>query len=150
MRNKVRFSEPRRTLRGVLELVIRRRGRIVEVYKDPNLIVDAARVTMARMVSGESAGLAINRIAVGTNPAPPSPADTAITNAFIKPVSGYTHTTPTSTTFNFIILESEANGMAIVEFGLLCTDGSLFARRTRGVIEKAEDLEIEGQWTILF
>ena len=52
--------------------------------------------------------------------------------------------------FSFTIGKAEANGKKIREFGLLCSDGTLFARKTRGVIEKADDIEIVGTWTIIF
>lgn len=152
MRPGINFLEHAPVIRGALELVVRRSGRVVLHEKDNNLIVNIARQNMARLLTGEGSNRIINRIAVGTNGAPPSPDDTAITHAFIKPISSFSYPTPTSARFNFVIKENEANGMAIMEFGLIAADGSLFARRTRGgkVIEKEDDLEIEGFWTILF
>lgn len=139
-------------LRGSLELIIRRRGNIVERDVESNLIVNVARQNMAKLLAGQGTNRSITQVAVGTNPNPPSPDDTAITTPFIKPINGFSYPTPTSVRFDFTILESEANGMAIVEFGLLAADGSLFARRTRSgkVIEKDQDLQIDGFWTILF
>lgn len=152
MKPGVCFEDHAPVIRGSLELVVRRSGRVVLHEKDHNLIVNVARQNMARLLTGEGSNRIINRIAVGTNPTPPSPTDTAITNAFVKPISSFSYPTPTSARFNFLIRENEANGMAIAEFGLIAADGSLFARRTRGgkVIEKEDDLEIEGFWTILF
>lgn len=139
-------------LRGSLEIVVKRRGKVIERDGEHNLIVNVARTNMARLLAGEGENRIINRVAVGTNGATPSPDDTKITNAFVKPISGFTYPTPTSVRFDFTILEHEANGLAIVEFGLIAADGSLFARRTRNgkVIEKEADLEIDGYWTILF
>jgi hypothetical protein len=46
---------------------------------------------------------------------------------------------------------SEANGMAIREFGLLTANGTLFARRIRAnPIYKESDISIEGEWIIIF
>jgi hypothetical protein len=152
LRPGVQFQDQVQAIRGSLELIVRRSGRVVLHDKDRNLIVNGARQNMARLLTGEGSNRIINRIAVGTNGAPPSPTDTAITNAFMKPITSFSYPTPTSARFNFLIKENEANGMAIMEFGLIAADGSLFARRTRGgkVIEKEDDLEIEGFWTILF
>jgi hypothetical protein len=45
----------------------------------------------------------------------------------------------------------EANGKAIMEFGLICTDGTLFARKNRAkAIEKDSDISLEGKWRIIF
>lgn len=41
-------------------------------------------------------------------------------------------------------------GLNIRELGLLCADGTLFARKVRGLIEKTSDLSITGSWTIIF
>ena len=152
MRPGVQFQDQAHTIKGSLELIVRRSGRVVLHDKDRNLIVNVARQNMARLLTGEGSNRIINRIAVGTNGAPPSHTDTAITNAFIKPITSFSYPTPTSARFNFLIKENEANGMAIMEFGLIAADDSLFARRTRGgkVIEKEDDLELEGFWAILF
>jgi len=65
-------------------------------------------------------------------------------------VSDCTYPATGEACFAFTIGAGEANGKSIREFGLLCSDGTLFARRTRGVIEKADDIEITGTWTIKF
>lgn len=152
MRRQMQFQERSGVMRGRLELVLRRNGKVVEHDPGDNLIVNVARMNMARLLSGEGQNKVVNRVAVGTNGAAPTPDDTVITSAYMKPISGFVYPTPTSVRFDFIILENEANGMSIVEFGLVAADGSLVARRTRGGkrIEKEDDLEIEGYWTILF
>ena len=40
--------------------------------------------------------------------------------------------------------------MNIVEYGLLCDDDSLFARKTREAIYKANDIAVDGEWSIIF
>jgi hypothetical protein len=54
---------------------------------------------------------------------------------------------------------TEANGMAILEFGLMSDDGTLFSRRIREdengtpvnkPINKESDISIIGQWIIIF
>lgn len=158
-RPQLRFQEPMPWMvrpssrpQGMLEIIIKRKGVVIEHDTDHNLVVNAARANMAQLVAGQGVSKAITRVGVGTNGAAPSPADTQLTGAFVKPISAFSYPTPTSVKFDFEILEAEANGLAIVEFGLLCDDGSLFARRTRSgkVIDKSDDLEIYGYWTILF
>jgi hypothetical protein len=140
-------------VRGELCLKVYRRGRLVEVWRDENLVVDAGRNVMAKLVGGQT-GLGVNRVVFGTNGTDPAPGDTAATiqSPFTKAISGVSYPAAAQVRFDFVLLESEANGMAIREFGLLCADGTLFARRTRGgrVIEKDSDLSLEGQWTIYF
>jgi len=132
-------------------LQIYRKGKLVEIWKDENLVVDAGRNIMAKLVGGQT-GLNINRVAYGTNGVDPSPSDTIIQNAFTKAISTVSYPVQSQVKFDFVLLESEANGMAIREFGLVCADNTLFARRTRGgkVIDKDSDFSIQGQWIIFF
>ncbi len=138
-------------VRGNLCLQIYRKGKLVEIWKDENLVVDAGRNIMAKLVGGQT-GLNINRVAYGTNGVDPSPSDTIIQNAFTKAISTVSYPVQSQVKFDFVLLESEANGMAIREFGLVCADNTLFARRTRGgkVIDKDSDFSIQGQWIIFF
>ena len=82
---------------------------------------------MAHLVVNDGSGKPINRIAFGTNGAAPSPANTAITSPFAKAVIGFSYPATGQVQINWNLLVSEANGKAIMEFGLLCTDGTLFA-----------------------
>lgn len=134
---------------GELLLVIKRRGRVVEVWSSQNLVVSAPREQLALALAQGGTVLPLTHVAVGTNGTPPSGTDSAITNPFTKPLLRITRPQPTILECEFVILPDEANGMAIQEFGLLRSDGSLFARRTRKVIEKDADLEIDGFWRVL-
>lgn len=140
--------EDRWPISGQLNLIIKRRGRIIEVYQDKNLVVNIPRQELALAIAQGGAIAAVTQVAVGSNGTAPAPGDTAITTPFTKPVLAVTRPTPTQVQFDFVILESDANDLVIREFGLLRSDGKLFARRTRGAIEKAIDLEIDGQWII--
>ena len=138
--------------RGIFDLKIFRSGILIEEIHDDNLIVDGAKDQMAHLLIGETEGRNINRIAFGTNGIEPEPSDTAITDPFIKNI-GVIFTLPKSgrAVFEWRLLETENNGMAIMEFGLLTADGTLFARRSRqNPIHKASDISLEGSWTIIF
>jgi hypothetical protein len=77
--------------------------------------------------------------------------DTVITGAFTKNVAGFTYPATGQVTIAWNLLTSEDNGQAIMEFGLVCADNTLFSRRVRAnPIYKAADISIEGQWTIIF
>ena len=137
-------------LRGELTLVIKRRGYEPETITEHNMIMNIARDALAKLIAGQGAGKSINRIGFGTGSTGPSPDDTALTSAYIKSVGAISFPSAGQVTFSFSLAESEANGKSIREFGLLCSDGSLFSRKVRGVIEKSDDLSLSGTWTIIF
>ncbi len=137
-------------LRGVFEIRVCRRGREIERYRDDNMIMAQARDALARLIGGDGSGKTVTKIGVGTNGDGPTTEDTGLTGTYSKDVSGCTYPDTGEACFAFTIGTGEANGMSIKEFGLLCSDGTLFARKTRGVIEKADDIEITGTWTIKF
>ena len=136
-------------LRGVFDIRVIKAGQELEHYRDENMIMSSARDALARLIGGAGSGKTVTKIGVGTNGNGLTPDDKGLTGAYSKPVSGCTYPTGEAC-FAFTIGAGEANGKSIREFGLLCSDGTLFARKTRGVIEKADDIEITGTWTIKF
>lgn len=137
-------------LRGVFELTIRRQGKVIERVREDNLIVNVARNSLARLIAGDGATKIVTQIGVGENGAGPSPDDTALTNPFTKALSGRTYPAAGAVQFTYVILEGEANGKIIREFGLISHDGTLFARKVRTALTKENDLALEGAWTIQF
>jgi len=163
---KVRSTD-RNRMRGDFRLRVYRRGRLVETFEDHNLIVDGARAQMARLVAGVTANRKIALVALGTSGEAAAADDEAITNPFTKAVTGFSFPGEEgfddtglgeyetfgngAAQFHWSIGEDEANGMAIMEFGLLCQDGTLFARRVReSALNKEQDFSLEGDWTIIF
>lgn len=141
----------RQGLIGRLRLKIRKHGRVIEIDDDNNLVMDGPRADIASNLAGAPVSIRpITRIAVGTNGTPPAGQDNAITNPFSKPLLSVSRPTPMIVVCTFQILTGDANGLAIREFGLLLSDGRLYARRTRNgkVIEKDSDIEIDGEWTL--
>jgi hypothetical protein len=139
------------SMSGEFCLWIFRRGILLEYYEDHNLIVNGARTAMAYLAGGSGTGKNINRIALGTNGSAPSTTDTTITAAYTKAIINATYPAPGQVEINWNLLVGEANGKAIMEFGLLCADGTLFSRKNRGkAIEKDADISLEGKWRILF
>lgn len=137
-------------LRGSFEIRVYKAGQEIEHYCDPNMIMASARDALARLIGGDGSGKTVTRIGVGTNGNGPSVDDTGLTSAYTKAVAGHTYPATGEVAFAFTLGTGEANGKTIKEFGLLCSDGTLFARKTRGAIVKADDIEITGSWTIKF
>lgn len=138
------------SLRGDFRLRVYRNGVLVEEQHDPNMIMNVAKDAMARLIGGDVAGKSITSIGFGTNGIGPSPDDTALTGAYSKPVADVTYPATGQAAFSWTLGTSEANGTAITELGLVCEDGTLFARKVRGAINKASDLSLDGVWTIIF
>ena len=137
-------------LHGRLEITVRRHGGVIEEWSDPNMIMAASRDVLARLVAGVGGGQVIAKIGIGTNGTTPAPSDTSLTSALIKPVTSFSFPATGEVEFAWGFGESEANGMVIREFGLITADGQLFARKSRGAIEKDEDLDLSGRWTLIF
>lgn len=145
------LADRQRPARGIFDLRILRNGIVIERYRDENLVVDVARTQMAHLIGGDVSGRSIEKIAFGTNGSEPHPGNTVITNPYIKPVSAIAYPSSNSVEFTFELRTDEANGMSIVEFGLLTGSEALFARKVRtGAIQKEPDLSLSGTWTVLF
>lgn len=138
------------TLQGIFELKVFKKGHLIEDYIDKNLIVNIAKEALAKLIAGAGAGKTITKIGFGTNGLGPTPDDTSLTSSFVKNISSYTFPSVNQVRFNWTLLDTEANGKQIREFGLICSDNTLFARKTRGLIEKADDISLAGTWTIIF
>jgi hypothetical protein len=149
-KSESRFVE-QTPLKGTLRYTVFKNGVPVEQFEDSNLIVNGARIQMAHLIAGDVADRSINRISVGTNGTAPAVDDTEIFEDFTKEVEGFEYPANGQVQINWKLLVSEANGMAIREFGLLTADGALFARRIRtNPIYKESDISIEGEWIIIF
>ncbi|MDR2419466.1 MAG: hypothetical protein LBD79_10520 [Treponema sp.] len=145
-----RFVE-KAAFRGRLCYTVFKSSVPIEEIEDDNLIVNGARLQMAHLVAGDVTQRSINRISLGTSGVAPTVGDTQITDAFIKAVSGFEYPDNGQVKINWTLLTSEANRKAIREFGLLTTNGTLFARRIRkNPIYKESDISIEGEWIIIF
>jgi hypothetical protein len=146
----IRFQDTM-PMRGCFTMRVFRRGKLIEVYRDHNLIVSGAQNAAARLLAGEGEGKRIARIAFGTSGNIPTPDDTEITGPFIKAILAFSYPALGQVEFKWKLLSNEANGKAIIEFGLLCEDGTLFARKIRQkAIPKEPDISLEGEWVIIF
>jgi len=140
-------------MKGILKYKVFRNGTLIEEVEDDNLIVNGAREQMAKLIAGEFNGRNITKVAFGENETSPDMDDTTIKNAFQKNISSYSFPELGQVQFNFELERHEANGKAIVEFGLITEDGTLFSRRLRKYgkpLNKEEDMSFIGQWIIIF
>lgn len=123
---------------------------LIEYYNDPNTVVDVGKEKLCKMLANDGVNHYISAIGVGTSTIAPTVADTTLTDLFTKSIDGYEYPNTTSIKFNWTLSLTDAVGKAIGEYALITQDGTLFSRKTRGVINKESDVLIEGSWTISF
>lgn len=133
---------------GVLHLIAYdQQGRELWSLQQSNQIVNGAYEIAAEALAGLP-NAAISKVAAGTNGTAPTENDTSITDPTIVDVQTVEYPAPDTVRFNFTFGYMDAAGKSIAEFGLLTTDGRLFARKVRQPIEKTEYMTIKGSWEI--
>lgn len=140
------------SLRGVFSMrVLDKTGKIIDTWRDNNMIVNGARVAMSMLVSeGADTGKVITRFGVGTCQDTATPADTTLSDIYANAIIGHDYPEAGTVRFFWKLGYDEANDKNISEFGLFCADGSLFSRKVRSPIFKASDISFEGEWSIIF
>lgn len=144
-------------MEGRLVVQVFMRGRqvdefvLVEEWTGRNLLVDNMKTMLARLAAGDVTNRPITRIGFGTSGAAAAPSDTTLTSMYARAVGAITYPTLASVQFAWQLGTSEANGLAIMEFGLLSANNGLWARRVRGTpINKTSDMSLSGTWGISF
>lgn len=136
---------------GILAYRVFRKGRLVEEVEDNNLIVIGSQVTHARLLGGDVANRSVTQIGFGTSGAAAAFANGSLTGAYTNAVGAPTYPATNQVQFPFALGTTEANGMAILEFGLLTGGGVLYARKVRATaLNKDTDITLSGTWTISF
>lgn len=131
-------------------------GKVVEVVEDHNMVVYNGRVRLAELLSGNSSA-GVTQIGVGSGTTAEASTDEELQGQQLFPLTAMT-VNGRNAKFDFEIGETQANGLAITEFGLFCSDGKMFSHRVRrrsdngqaAVIEKQDDIIIKGYWVIHF
>jgi hypothetical protein len=143
----VDYAKP---LRGIFRIRAKDAdGNIIWQEEDHNLIVDGARTQMAHLIAGDTEGRNITQIKFGTNGDAAALGDTEITDPFTTDISSIEYPAFNQVQFNWEVARGENNGMGIMEFGLFCADGTLFARFVRDLpLNKDSSFSLEGDWTI--
>ena len=125
---------------------------LIESFVDKNLVVDVGKWCLCRVISNLQ-DCYVNQIGFGEGTSAPDVGDTGLTATYwIRPITSATHSTPTNEViFNWILPSSEANGIAISEYGLFANGDYLFSRKLgTQVINKEEDIILDGTWKIIF
>ena len=137
-------------MRGILTIKVWQNGQIVDEFTDDNLIVNGAKVQLAHLIGGDGANRHITHFGAGIGTSPASPDNVSLQGAVWKPISSVSYPDTGKAQFNWNLTTADANGLALTEFGLRCADGTLFSRKQRAPINKANDIALSGTWTILF
>lgn len=136
-------------VRGEFRVEIIKDGKVIETYFDPNVITVVGRTQLAHLLGADVASRSITKIGFGENTTAASSADTALSlSAFVKATGTVTYPTTTSVKFAFLLGTGDANGLNITEFGLICADNTLFARKVRSAIAKTSSISLSGTWEI--
>lgn len=126
-------------------------GRLVERYVDKNLIVDTGVLQVAKLLGGDVTDRSITQIGFGTNGATPTRDDTALTGPHLRAFTSISYPATNEVQFNWELPTTAANGMAILEFGLITAGGALFSRKTRtSAINKTSYISATGSWLLRF
>lgn len=139
--------------RGHFVLNVFKDGVLIEHFEQKNLIVIGSQATHAALLGGNVAGNSVTQFAVGTNATPPVFGNVAITGQYANEITSVTYPASNQVQFAFAMgtADAAADGMAISEFGLLTTSGTLYARKTRTApLNFASDISFSGTWTISF
>lgn len=143
------FQDSAKSCRGDFHLAVCKGGKIIDRIDDHNLVVDAGRIRLAELAAGKS-GSYIAKIGVGSGSTQEAATDTELVEQQLFPLTSAS-VGGRDARFDFLIDNSQANGLKIHEFGLFCADGTMFSHRVRtGLIEKEDDIQIKGYWILHF
>ncbi len=143
------FQDSTKPCRGDFHLAVYKDGKIIDRIDDHNLVVDAGRIRLAELAAGKSSAC-ITKIGVGSGSTAEAADDTKLEGQQLFPLTSAT-VDGRDARFDFLIDNTQANGLKIHEFGLFCADGTMFSHRVRtGLIEKEDDIQIKGYWILHF
>lgn len=147
----LQFTDAAPSPTGRLRIEVFRRDRLIEVFDEPNLVVNGMKQPLARLLGGDLAGRSVTQFGVGTSGAAVGVGNTTLTNPFLKAIDQASYPATNQVAFSFSIGSDEANGKAILEFGLFTAGGVLVARRVRAsALNKENDISFNGTWTMTF
>ncbi|MDP3327215.1 hypothetical protein [Parvibaculum sp.] len=151
MHNPFRFEDYSRAPNGLFSLDVFRHGKLIEHFEDKNLIVNGSKAVNARLIGGDVTNRSITQIGFGTSGTAPAGGNTVLTSAYTKAVDAVTYPVEGTVQFAFSLGTGEANGKAILEFGLFTAAGTLYARKVRSAaLNKESDISLLGTWQITF
>ena len=115
------------------------------------MILDTYYMALRELVATANASKAVTKIGFGTGTEPERTTDTALQNAYIRPLNGYEldATNPRLLRLSYRLLRHEASDLDITEIGLYTEDETLVARKVRDRIKKTPDMEFGDTWELL-
>lgn len=137
-------------LKGVFEVKIFKSGKLINEIKENNLIVGSGRTALAKLLGNTTPTGYITTIGFGTGGVDPSTLDTGLTTPFTKAIGSVSYPAVGQVKFAWTLDLSEDNGVTILEYGLFCQDGTLFARKTGIEVHKDSTISLVGSWTIIY
>jgi hypothetical protein len=125
---------------------------LIESIDESNLIVNNSKTILSHLIKGgATATWAITQIGFGTGTVAPYVGQGALVNPTYLAFDSITLPDAYSTSFNFTLGSTSANGKSISEFGLLSANNTLFSRKTRAkALVKNSSIVISGSWIITF
>lgn len=133
-------------LKGVVTLRFFDKGVLTSEQVAHNLIVSSGENALLSALKGD-ADKFIHKVQIGTRGDAPVAGDTFITSPVDIDILSKTVGSG-KLTITFEIGSATANGKTVAEFGLICNDGTLFARKAWTPFVKISDLTINGTWEI--
>ena len=137
-------------VKGRFEMRTYKNGVLIDTYIDNNLVVAAGRNAVAGLLGNTTPNKFITEIKFGESGTPPSSLDTGVLNPFTKAISAVSYPAIGEVKFDWTLELAENNGVTIKEYGLFCSDGTMFARKVATEVIKTNLIRLEGSWTILF
>lgn len=138
--------------RGMVHLRVRDiEGNLIEEHRGSNLVVNTGRTALTALLATADADKRVTRAEWGEGTAAPLPSDTSLTNAYQNGIVSSSNPSPIQVQFELALGVSEGNGLELTELGLVCDDGTLFARYVWGsTISKSAGFSVEASWIIQF
>lgn len=126
-------------------------------YKSPNVIVNGARDTLARLLMGEATDVnnkKISTIKMGTNNTAPDRTQTALSDTSsvlsLAVSSTLVSGKPGEVKFTATMDSAVGNEVSYKEVGLFSADNTMFARQIHPTQSKTSDVKLEYTWIIAF
>lgn len=125
-------------------------GALVGIERGANLVVTSGREACAILAGSGDTDKIVTLMHFGTSDTATNMSDTAITAPFPKAFDGVTYPVAGKVRYIGSLETSENNGVTVKEVGLVCTDGTLFARYVIGSIAKTSAIRLEVTWDVTF
>lgn len=136
-------------VKGAFTVNVYKRGHLVAIYADHNLVVNTGRKRFAELIAGKSSNC-IAKIGVGTGTSTEQLSDTSLRDQQLFDITS-SSIDGSDAVFNWTITTEQANGLDISEFGLFTRDDVMVTHRVRTrAIGKDRDIELTGEYRLSF